>query len=88
MPFALTPTISFKLSTVSARHVQKSIKIWMVANMDRGGHVLMCEVDSVHVCVLRWVSEMVFSAADLVTIVGVRAKGHNSALDRDIGPKF
>ena len=40
---------------------------------------------------------MIFSAADRVTIgtcsrlneiVGVRAKGHNSALDRDIGPKF
>ena len=36
---------------------------------------------------------MVFSAADRVTIVGVRAivgvrtKGHNSALDRDYGPK-
>ena len=44
MPFARTPTISFNVSTVSARQVQKSIKIWLVADMD-GGEVLMCEVN-------------------------------------------
>ena len=52
MPFCAHPTISFNVSTVSARHVQKSIKNLLEADMDRG-EVLMCEVDSVHVCVLH-----------------------------------
>ena len=57
----------------------------------------MCEVDSVTSPLSMLAASQLFfrflhvqgrHSATLNEIVGVRTKRHNSALDRDIGPKF